>query len=143
MPCACAQVGNQTIDHLYWGRPEDITPTTYGARLVYVVDPTHPAADVVGAAAAALAATAQAGARDMRKSAYTCTGDLFHVHSEDSRLNASAGAKHIPQLLHRRRGVGTRMYQPLDCSGEHSSLLQLNFKSCHAMLAMQCFILRP
>ncbi|KAK9845425.1 hypothetical protein WJX81_006137 [Elliptochloris bilobata] len=55
-----AQVGNQTIDHLYWGRPEDITPTTYGARLVYVVDPAHPAADVVGAAAAALAATAQA-----------------------------------------------------------------------------------
>lgn len=63
-PSACAQVGNQTIDHLYWGRPEDITPTTYGARLVYVVDPTHPAADVVGAAAAALAATAQAGACD-------------------------------------------------------------------------------
>ncbi len=29
-----AQVGNQTIDHSYWGRPEDITPATYGARLV-------------------------------------------------------------------------------------------------------------
>ncbi len=54
------QVGNHTIDHLYWGRPEDITPSTYGARLVYVVDPAHPAADVVGAAAAALAAVAQA-----------------------------------------------------------------------------------
>ncbi len=64
------QVGNQTIDHLYWGRPEDITPTTYGARLVYVVDPAHPAADVVGAAAAALAAVAQASPRPKCQEGY-------------------------------------------------------------------------
>lgn len=76
MPHACLQVGNQTIDHLYWGRPEDITPTTYGARLVYVVDPTHPAADVVGAAAAALAATAQAGACDDRQIAWPWRREL-------------------------------------------------------------------
>jgi len=38
-----AQVGNQTIDHSYWGRPEDITPATYGARLVRAA-PAPPAA---------------------------------------------------------------------------------------------------
>ena len=113
MQDACAQVGNQTIDHLYWGRPEDITPTTYGARLVYVVDPTHPAADVVGAAAAALAATAQAGACDVRKLAQACTSDELHVHSKDNKLITRTGAMLIPQYLHRRPCAGTRMHHPM------------------------------
>lgn len=51
-----AQVGNYTLDHSYWGRPEDMNMT----RMAYPVDATRPGSDVLAAASAALAATAAA-----------------------------------------------------------------------------------
>lgn len=47
-----AQVGNATVDALFWGRPEDIT----GPRPAFAVSLSLGAADLAGAAAAALAA---------------------------------------------------------------------------------------
>eukprot|EP00877_Chromochloris_zofingiensis_P004636 jgi/Chrzof1/14173/Cz08g28050.t1 len=47
-----AQVGNGGQDHSGWTRPEDVT----GAVPVYVVTPSKPGSDVVGAMAASLAA---------------------------------------------------------------------------------------
>ena len=49
-----AQVGNATVDALFWGRPEDIT----GPRPAFAVSLSLGAADLAGAAAAALAAAA-------------------------------------------------------------------------------------
>lgn len=51
-PVFFLQVGNIDLDHEYWGRPEDMTME----RPVYLVDAEHPGSDLVGQAAAALAA---------------------------------------------------------------------------------------
>eukprot|EP00879_Flechtneria_rotunda_P008972 GHRR01009394.1.p1 GENE.GHRR01009394.1~~GHRR01009394.1.p1 ORF type:complete len:572 (+),score=160.50 GHRR01009394.1:1204-2919(+) len=51
-----AQVGNGAQDHSIWGRPEDVK----GPVPVYVVTPSSPGSDVVGAMGAALAAASQA-----------------------------------------------------------------------------------
>ncbi|XP_006814163.1 uncharacterized protein LOC100369168 [Saccoglossus kowalevskii] len=50
------QVGNPGDDHLYWGRPEDFT----GIRPCYTITASNPGSEVVGEAAAALAAAALA-----------------------------------------------------------------------------------
>ncbi|KAK9867945.1 hypothetical protein WJX84_010587 [Apatococcus fuscideae] len=47
-----AQVGSAALDHSYWGRPEDET----FAQPAYVIDPTKPSSDLLGEAAAGLAA---------------------------------------------------------------------------------------
>jgi endoglucanase len=51
-----AQVGNYSTDHITWQRPED----NKDLRPAFVVDETIPGSDVVGQAAAALAATSLA-----------------------------------------------------------------------------------
>ncbi|MEM8611646.1 MAG: glycoside hydrolase family 9 protein, partial [Cyanobacteria bacterium P01_H01_bin.105] len=47
-----AQVGDPTIDHQFWGRPEDMTM----ARPAYSIDPDNPGSDLAAETAAALAA---------------------------------------------------------------------------------------
>jgi hypothetical protein len=55
-PSPLWQVGNVSVSHSYWLRPEDMVEE----RPAYVVDPSNPGTDVVAAAAAALAATSAA-----------------------------------------------------------------------------------
>lgn len=50
-----AQVGNGAQDHAIWGRPEDVK----GPVPVYVVTPSAPGSDVVGAMGGALAAASE------------------------------------------------------------------------------------
>nr|CAH0109264.1 unnamed protein product [Daphnia galeata] len=47
------QVGDGTLDHNYWGRPEDMTMS----RPAYFISTTNPGSDLAGETAAALAAT--------------------------------------------------------------------------------------
>lgn len=47
-----AQVGDPSVDHQYWGSPEDMTM----ARPTYWIDPTKPGSDLAAETAAALAA---------------------------------------------------------------------------------------
>ncbi|KAJ8984057.1 hypothetical protein NQ317_008783 [Molorchus minor] len=47
------QVGDFPIDHMFWGRPEDMTMT----RPAYKIDPNHPGSDLAGEGAAVFAAT--------------------------------------------------------------------------------------
>lgn len=48
------QVGDFSLDHRYWGRPEELNMT----RPAYKIDPEHPGSDLAGETAAALAAVA-------------------------------------------------------------------------------------
>ncbi|KAF5281878.1 hypothetical protein FQR65_LT14522 [Abscondita terminalis] len=48
------QVGDFSIDHKFWGRPEDLNTT----RPAYKIDAKHPGADLAGEVAAALASSA-------------------------------------------------------------------------------------
>ncbi|KAG7197626.1 hypothetical protein KM043_013407 [Ampulex compressa] len=47
------QVGDFSLDHTFWGRPEELNTT----RPAYKIDPEHPGSDLAGETAAALAAT--------------------------------------------------------------------------------------
>ncbi|KAL2742032.1 endoglucanase E-4-like isoform X2 [Vespula maculifrons] len=47
------QVGDFSVDHTYWGRPEELNTT----RPAYKIDPDHPGSDLAGETAAALAAS--------------------------------------------------------------------------------------
>ncbi|XP_043267756.1 endoglucanase E-4-like isoform X2 [Venturia canescens] len=47
------QVGDFTIDHTFWGRPEELNTT----RPAFRIDPEHPGSDLAGETAAALAAS--------------------------------------------------------------------------------------
>ncbi|XP_012224814.1 endoglucanase E-4-like [Linepithema humile] len=47
------QVGDFSIDHTFWGRPEDLNTS----RPAYKIDPEHPGSDLAGETAAALAAS--------------------------------------------------------------------------------------
>ena len=49
-------------DHSYWGRAEDMEAMGL-ERPVFMINATHPGSDMAGAAAAALAATAQVSAK--------------------------------------------------------------------------------
>lgn len=46
------QVGDFAVDHMFWGRPEDMNMT----RPAYKIDIEHPGSELAGEAAAALAA---------------------------------------------------------------------------------------
>nr|AMH40381.1 glycoside hydrolase family 9 [Ramulus artemis] len=48
-----AQVGSCSLDHDYWGRPEDMTE----ARPAFMINTTHPGSDMAAETAAALAAS--------------------------------------------------------------------------------------
>ncbi len=50
-----AQVGDATLDHSFWGRPEEMTMS----RPVSFIDETHPGSDLAGEVAAAMAAASQ------------------------------------------------------------------------------------
>ncbi|XP_014214612.1 uncharacterized protein LOC106643815 [Copidosoma floridanum] len=47
------QVGDFDVDHLYWGRPEELN----GTRPAYKIDAEHPGSELAGETAAALAAS--------------------------------------------------------------------------------------
>ncbi|XP_011498432.1 PREDICTED: endoglucanase 10-like [Ceratosolen solmsi marchali] len=47
------QVGDFTVDHAFWGRPEELNTS----RPVFKIDPEHPGSDLAGETSAALAST--------------------------------------------------------------------------------------
>ena len=52
--CTLVQVGNMQLDHDFWGRPEDMEAAGV-VRPAYLVNATHPGADMAGMTAAGLA----------------------------------------------------------------------------------------
>ncbi len=79
------QVGNQTLDAAYWGRPEDIT----FSRPYYQIDASLGASDLAGDVIAALAASASVH-QSLNKAYYnqlmTAAHDLYFYATSDLGL---------------------------------------------------------
>lgn len=75
------QIGDPGVDHSYWGRPEDQT----GPRPAYAWDPSRPASDLAGAAAAALAAVSLAARPSDAAYADACLGHARSLFAFASR----------------------------------------------------------
>ncbi|XP_060815983.1 endoglucanase E-4-like [Bombus pascuorum] len=79
------QVGDFSLDHTFWGRPEELNTT----RPAYKIDPEHPGSDLAGETAAALAASSM----------------VFRNHDPEYSAKCLKHAKELYKFANEYRGL--------------------------------------
>ncbi|XP_043788423.1 endoglucanase E-4-like [Apis laboriosa] len=79
------QVGDFSLDHTFWGRPEELNTT----RPAYKIDPDHPGSDLAGETAAALAASSI----------------VFRNYNPEYSANCLKHAKELYKFANKYRGL--------------------------------------
>jgi endoglucanase len=76
---SCDQVGDRTVDHAYWGRPENFPDDML--RPAFPVTSTNKGSDVAAYSAAAMAAASKALAQDAKSFSMLLIGDAVALYN--------------------------------------------------------------